>query len=578
MSPPSPLVRRDALAVLLLLLAVTAGWLAATGRWQAEARQRPLSYSGDGLYYLAMAETSAESGALPFLWKEAPRLNAPRGAEWNDFPIVNELVWSLLGISRRLFGIAGATLWPTLLAHLLAAAAFYLAARWRGGGRPASAVLALVFALSPYILRRGYIHLNLAFAWHLPLAVLVALWAAEEEGLKERKRLLLGIATAVFCGLQATYYALFFLLLLAGAMAAQALAGRRREIVRPALLGVLTVILAAAGNLDSLTYGWAHGENPAAVERSLEEVEVYSLKPVELFLPRGRFAPWLGKTADRLYYSQLSRNAESGSTYLGVVGGVALLLLLAATLAALLQPERRRPPPEAWPAILGFLFAISGGAGTAIAIAGIHVFRAGNRVSILLLAIALLFAARVIGGWRPRTRAAALALIAAVALFDQLPRRDLEFEAFEKTLYEGDARMAAELESAMPGGAIFQLPLADYPEGRPVGPLEPYELLRFYVHSKTLRFSYGAHKGRGDDAWQREILALPWPEAFARLRELGFSAIAVYGRAYPDRGAALVAAIEAAGGGPTFSLPPQAIRVILLPPAAPPLNSSKTTP
>lgn len=581
MSAPSPTpfaARRDAVALLLLLLAVAGVWLAATGRWRAEAWRTPLAYSGDALYYLAMAETSAASGALPFLWKEAPRLNAPHGADWNDFPIVNEPVWSLLGISRRLFGIAGATLWPALLAHLLAALGFYLAARWRGSGRPASAVLALVFALSPYIFRRGFIHLNLAFAWHLPLAVLVGLWAAEEEGLAKRKRGLVAIATAVFCGFQATYYALFFLLLLAGALAAQALAGRWRAMTRPALLGVLTVALAAAGNLDSLTWSWEHGKNPAAVERSLPEVEAYSLKPVELLLPRGRFAPWLGAAADRFYYSQVQRNPESGSAYLGVVGAAALLFLLAATLAALLVPERRRPPPEAWPAIVGFLFAISGGVGTAVAIAGVHVFRAGIRVSILLLAVALLYAARVISGWRPRRQFAALALIAVVALFDQLPRRNLAAEAFEKTLYDGDARMAAELEAAIPGGAIFQLPLAEYPEGKPVGPLEPYELLRFYVHSKTLRFSYGAHKGRGDDLWQREILELPWPEALSRLRQLDFSAIAVYGRAYPDRGAALVAEIEAAGGGPTFSLAPQAIRVILLPPAPPRTTSSETQP
>ncbi len=90
--------------------------------------------------------------------------------------------------------------------------------------------------------------------------------------------------------------------------------------------------------------------------------------------------------------------------------------------------------------------------------------------------------------------------------------------------------------------------------------------MRLYGHSRTLRFSYGDHKGRGSELWQRELLTLPWPEAFARLRERGFAAIAIYGRAYEDRGAALAAAIEAAGGIPISRHAVQPIRVILLPP------------
>lgn len=570
MTSPSRGIRhelgRDLLVASLLLIAVVAGWLTATGRWRAAAWREPLAYSGDALHYLAMATASAESGALPFLYKRAERLGAPEGADWNDFPIVNEPLWSLLGVSRQVFGLAGASLYPVLLAHLLAALGFYAAARLGGAGRPPSAVFALLFALSPYLLRRSFVHINLAFAWHLPLAVLVAGWAAGEAGLAGRKRWWLGLAVAIACGLQATYYALFFLLLLAGALASQALAGRWRELWRPAALGVLTMLLAAAGNLDTLAWGKAHGRNPAALERSLAEVEVYALKPVELFLPRGVFATWLAPAAERLYYAQLPKNAESGSAYLGIVGGGALLLLLAAAFAALLAPERRQAPPEAWQAVLALLFAIAGGAGMALAVAGIQVFRAGNRASVLLLAIALLFLARLLSAWPPRRQIPLLLLLAAIGLADQLPRRDAERQQAEAALFEADAALAAELETAIPGGAIFQLPVALYPEEPAIGRLEPYELLRLYGHSRTLRFSYGDHKGRGTELWQRELLALPWPEAFARLRERGFAAIAIYGRAYEDRGAALAAAIEAAGGIPISRHAVQPIRVILLPP------------
>lgn len=559
--------RREALAALVLLLAAAAGWLTAAGRWRPESWRTPLAYAGDALHYFAMATASAESGARPFLWKRAARLGAPEGADWNDFPLANEPLWSLLGVSRKVFGLAGTSLYPVLLAHLLAALGFYAAARLWGAGRPPAALMGLLFALSPYLLRRSFTHLNLAFAWHLPLAVVAAAWAASEEGLAGRKRLAVGLAAAFFCGLQATYYALFFLLLLAGAMAAQALAGRWRLLARPAALGLLTALLAAAGNLDTLTWASRHGKNPDALGRSLAEVEVYALKPVELFLPRGAFDPWLSALAESAYWSRLPRNAESGSAYLGLAGGAALLVLLGAALAALLDPQRRRAPPEAWPAILALSFAIAGGGGMALAIAGIQVFRAGNRASVLLLAIALLFAARALSAWPPRRQAAALLLIGAVGLADQLPRRDGERERAAQALFAADAALAAQLEKAIPGGAIFQLPVALYPEEPPIERLEPYELLRLYSHSSTLRFSFGAHKGRGAERWQRRLLELPWPAALAELRRRGFAAVAIYGRAYPDRGDALAAAIEAAGGGPVLSHAVQPIRVILLPSA-----------
>ena len=566
-SPGRSARRRDALVLLLVLLTVAALWITSTGRWRAAAWQEPLSYSGDAFYYFAMATASAESHAWPFLWKKAARLGAPNGADWNDFPIVNEPLWTLLGAARQLFGLAGVSLYPVLLAHLLAALGFYAAARCWGGSPATAAITALLFALSPYLLRRSFVHLNLAFAWHLPLAVVVALWAAQPAGLSSRGRWWLGLGAALACGLQATYYSLYFLLLLLGALLTQIFAGRRARLGRPLLLAGLTLLASLAGNLDSLSWSWTHGKNPAAVERHLRDVEVYSLKPVELFLPAGRFAPYLAGAAEKFYYSQLPRHSESGAAYLGLAGGAALLLLLAAALASLLAPARCAAPEEAWPALFALAFATSGGLGMAMAIGGLQLFRAGNRASVLLLTIALLFAARTLATLAPRRRLALLALLAAGGLAD-LPSRNRQLEAREAALFAADAELAASLEQAMPGAALFQLPLAAYPEAPPIGAFEPYELLRLYSHSSTLRFSYGAHKGRQLEAWQADILRQPWPEALARLRQAGFAAIAIYRHAYADRGAALAAAIEAAGGRPLPLRAAVPIRVILLPPAA----------
>lgn len=561
--------RREAPAVLLLLVMVLVLWLAITGRFRPAAWQEPLTYTADSLYYFAMAKASAESQAWPFLFKEATRLNAPYGADWNDFPIVNEVVWSLLGISRKLFGLAGVSLYPVLLAHLLAALGFYVAARLHGSGRAAAVALGLLFALSPYLLRRSFGHLNLAFAWHVPLSVVVALWAAEPEGLQDSKRWRWALASAFFCGLQSTYYALFSLLLFGGAIAIRFSAEEPRAVLRtlrrPALLILLTITLAAAANLDTLAWGWRHGKNPQAAERGMAEINHYSLKPLELFLPRGESHPF-GKLTEEAYYSKAGPLGEAGSAYLGLVAGVAFLLLIGRALLAIRPVSGPRPPPEAWTAVLSLLFAVAGGGNSLLGLLGVTSFRCGIRISILLMAIALLFAARSLSACPRRRQIAFLLVLVAIGLFDHWPRKRADVDALAAANFAADAELAARLEAAIPGGQIFQLPVLLYPEEPRVGRLEPYELLRLYSHSSTLRFSYGAHKGRGFETWQREVAALPAPEAVARLRELGFSAVAIYGRAYPDRGAGLVEAFQQASGGPTFSHSAQSIHVILLPP------------
>jgi phosphoglycerol transferase len=566
-----PAWRRETAIVLLLCLALTAGWLTAIGRWRPSSWQTALTYQGDALYYLALAKASAENGAVPYAWKHVARLNAPSGADWNDFPIGNEPLWSLLGISMKLFGVAGTTLWPVLLAHLLAALAFYLAARWRGSEVWTAATLALLFGLAPYLLKRSFMHLNLTFAWHLPLALLVALWVAEGDELVDRRRWLAALATAVFCGVQAIYYAMFFLLLLGGGLAVRRLSGIRGGWRRPAWLAGITLLLAFAGNLDTLTWAWGHGKNALITSRTVAEVDFYALRPVELFLPKGEAAGRGRELFERLYYREQIAG-EPGTAYLGVVGAASLLVLLGWTFAAVAAPGRFRPPAEGWVVALSFAFAIAGGGGMALAITGWRYFRAGNRLSILILAIALLFLARWLSAWRWRARAWTLAVLLVAGVWDAMPRRDQARDARWAELYQGDVELAARLETArseglLPSGRIFQLPLAEFPEGPPVDRLDPYELLRLYVHSWSLEFSFGAHRGRGDDAWQREVAALPWPEAFNRLRERGFDAIAVYGYGYEDRGQALVAALKAAGGVPLAAHPTQTIQVILLPPA-----------
>ena len=75
----------------------------------------------------------------------------------------------------------------------------------------------------------------------------------------------------------------------------------------------------------------------------------------------------------------------------------------------------------------------------------------------------------------------------------------------------------------------------------PVWPyhMNDYQHFRAAIQSKTLRWSYGAIKGRADATWQQATAALPAPAMISALRAKGFSAIWVQFNGYQDGGAAI---------------------------------------
>jgi phosphoglycerol transferase len=63
------------------------------------------------------------------------------------------------------------------------------------------------------------------------------------------------------------------------------------------------------------------------------------------------------------------------------------------------------------------------------------------------------------------------------------------------------------IEQEMPAGSmIFQLPITTFPEGG------DYSLVLGYVHSKNLRWSFPAIKGRESAIWQEKVVKLNFKE------------------------------------------------------------------
>jgi len=95
------------------------------------------------------------------------------------------------------------------------------------------------------------------------------------------------------------------------------------------------------------------------------------------------------------------------------------------------------------------------------------------------------------------------------------------------------------IEASVPAGAmIFQLPYIPFPEFPKVNRMDAYDHFRGYLHSRNLRWSYGAIKNRDGDRAQQRVAELPAEEFVKTLVMGGFSGIYLDRFGYEDGGAA----------------------------------------
>lgn len=597
--------RTDWLVAATLLAVVTLGWCMANGKWTAAQWALPSAYLDpekcDVIHALAMMKAAGEGEFVPLAWKQVSRLGAPGVANWNDWPLLEELQVIFFALLSRVFGLFGALNVGMLIGHWAAAGTFYAVARYLGCRRPWAFVGGLAYGLAPFLFAQSPHHITTEYVWHVPLFILVWKWASTDGGLVwGSRRFWAAVAIAAVTGLQSPYFTniLCQLTLLGGA----ALAWRKRSIqpLKPAL----GVIAAAAVsfvlmNLDSWTYRLANGPNPGALVREYKWLEIYGLKLVDLVIPpithhAGGFAAFA--TAHRAGAPLL----DEGS-YLGIVGIASLALL--AVVAARGMVDRGSMPSAAWQVLWIVLTFTTGGLNAILGAFGFTLFRTGCRYSVVILAIALMHAAEWLSG-RQRdagkasvadaTGIGALAAVVGLSLlilWDQVPRGPTAEQAtLIARQVAADRAFVAEMESALPPGAmVFQLPVMDFPE-TPVPGVPSYDHFRPYLYGGSLRYSFGSMKGRPREERQKAIQAKLFEgaavdqqaqkirfnianvnAAIDELQKQGFVALYVNRNGFPDRGKGLLDALAELG----FKAPPIESQLgdlacIQLAPVAPP--------
>lgn len=539
-----------AFQIFILSLIVTLVWCWVYGRLSWVAWQTPLSYSGDGWLGFGIAKAFMDGDIFPVMYKWVAHLGAPFSANWNDYPLSEELIFATIGWLGKAAGLFFAANVVLLLAHLLAAVSFWFVGRelkYRAEFVFAGSIL---FAFSHYIFARGFSHLVLSYYWHLPLIMLVSWWTYSSKLIAiYSRKWIITITVAIITGMLNPYYIWIFVQFLGFAFLLHLVRRQYQQIKLPLLLITVTTVSFMLMNADTSIYSWLHGQNITAVTRNLAGLETYGLKISELVFPPAYHAwkSW-AEYGQSHYFVPTLIKGEMGSPYLGLVGLFGFAWLVGLTFYRLLQGKTQAIPVHAWQTLWVLLYSVIGGINLLLGSFGLILFRGTNRYSIVILTLALLFLVRQLSRSCPEKWILPVAFfIVVLGLWDQLPPRVTNAQIQQVAVaVQADREFSKSLELKLSKDAmVFQLPVAAFPEIQPIVKMADYEHFRPYLFTQNLHYSYGTNKGRNDADWQAKVAKLTAPDMIRKLESYGFGSIMVNRKGYKDAGKSLIDGLTA---------------------------------
>jgi len=186
------------------------------------------------------------------------------------------------------------------------------------------------------------------------------------------------------------------------------------------------------------------------------------------------------------------------------------------------------------------LLGMVGGFSAIFAVLISNEIRAYNRISIFIAFVCILTVAFVVDNIYKKNKKKLIVVIGVIVtlfcIWEQFPTSYIPRYHENYVNYYSDANFVATIESSVKEGAmIYQMPYHEYPEGGPVNNMADYQLFVGYIHSNTLRWSFGSIKGRDGSDWNNTAYSqLTTEDTVAYLENSGFSGIYIDRRAYTD--------------------------------------------
>jgi phosphoglycerol transferase len=529
-----------------IILAVIAIWCGIYGRIPGtEQFSVPVEYHGDSLFLMAMMRGMSE---FPPPWNlHVDHLNAPFGADWNDYPHSEKLLFYLGGTLSRFVDPGAAANWFLLLGFVSNALAFCWAARRLGSGTLRAATGSLMFAFSTYMLWRCLPHSLLVYAGHIP--ILFYLCRRLQRGCLDRRALWVwGSVYVAVSALMNPYYFIFGQLMLVLVAIRLALNGPRRDAIVAGTLVLEGGLVFLANQSNVFIHRWHYGVNTTFSTRLLHEQLRFGLRLADLLMPLDHPIKAWSNYAGQNYFLP-GVGTDNTAAFLGLVGCAGFLAMVGISIGRGLRRRADRIPFESWYVLVAYLFGSIGGVSMLLGAFGFSWLRATARYSIVILCAVLLWCGRTFKfPRRPVLGAGLWIALGAFTVWESY----YAWAPFRRTPQVAKAKsdrvFASDLESQLPkNAAIFQLPVMGFPEAGQIGALLDYEQFRPYIWSKTLRFSYGTHRGRARERWQAACARKPAQEMARELVGMGFAAILVHRDGFADRGRSIEAALVGAG-------------------------------
>ena len=520
--------------------------------WSADLRV-PLEYVGDALFHGMVVKSVADHG----WYLHNPSLGVPGQLALHDFPVTETFHLLVIKVMALFSGDWALlfNLYFLLGFPLITLSAMAVFRHFRVGFGPA-VVGSVLYSFLPSRLLKGEGHLFLDVFYQVPLAVLLMLWVCGPEPPLVRKREtgwwprphLRGgrsVAAVLICVLVActsSYYAFFAAcLLMAGGVWASF---ERRSLANATaglVLGASIVAGLLANSLPTLLYQHRLGPNREVAIRTSGEAELYGMRVAQLLLPAEGHRVTVLRELNERYSRAAPLVGENRTTSLGLAGVVGFLALLGCLLSGR-RADRPRPRDELLRAlavlnVMALLLATMGGFGSLIALV-LPQIRTYARMNVLmgffaLFAVVLLL--ERLQSRHPWLGPRLLPLLLALGLLDQTSRTLPPYDATKRE-YTGDRELVRRIEASLPVGAmLFELPYMSFPESGPTNGTHSYDLLRPYLHSRTLRWSFPTMRGRSGDVWAFEMAREEPKAMLADLARTGFAGIVIDRAGYPDR-------------------------------------------
>lgn len=433
----------------------------------------PFQYQKDALFSLMQIKGFTENGTIWF----NPHLGAPYGQDMRDFPAPEYTSFGILAIlmlfSRNPFWLQNVFF---LLTFPLSALAGFYVCRKVGLKNSLSLLVSLLFTFAPYHLARAETHLFLSNTFTIPLTFLLCRWIIMKAKIATWKFLLFGI---LIIG-NGAYYAIFSLLFLVIALCISHTISK--YIVSVLVLAFVFVI----GVIPTLFYHYQSGLNPLLKRGAIEALQG-GLDLKYLFIPT--FAHKFISPEHAAAVNDIEHQ-----TYLGIVGIIGMVYLFAVLFVG---AKEKNTQIVAKLFLAGLLLGMMGGFGALISYAGFSSIREYSRIAIYLDFFCILSTALVLQEKKIRTMI--IIVILGIGMLDQLSGFSFGTQNIKRD-FESDQNFFPAIESGLPRNAmVLQLPYKQFPESAAIGDTTDYDLVRPYLHTKNIRWSYAAVKGRNTE-------------------------------------------------------------------------------